>query len=335
MIISRTPFRISFFGGGTDYPDWYRKHGGVVLSTSIDKYCYIICRYLPPFFNYKYRIRYTIREETNTIEEIQHPSVRECLLYLNFTKGVEIQHNADLPAMSGLGSSSAFSVGLLHALYALKGKIVSKRKLALEAIHVEQERIKENVGSQDQVITAFGGFNKIVFNAQQIATVYPITIDKDKLYNLQKHLMLIFTGFSRNASMVAAEQIKNIPQKEKELKAMMEITDEAVNTLDSDNDDIAIFGKLLDDSWRIKQSLAPNITTPSINEIYESALNAGAIGGKLLGAGNGGFMLIFAKPENQPKIREKLKRLLFVPFSFENLGSQIIYYTYDAYKDIT
>ncbi|MGZ3525701.1 MAG: GHMP family kinase ATP-binding protein, partial [Thermodesulfobacteriota bacterium] len=181
MIISRTPFRISFFGGGTDYPIWYRENRGAVLSTSINKYCYITCRYLPPFFDYKFRIRYTRREETNSIAEINHPSARECLLFLNFEKGVEIQHNADLPAMSGLGSSSTFTVGLLNALYALKGKITTKRQLALNAIHIEQERIHENVGSQDQAIAAFGGFNKIEFGGSQEISVQPLTLNAKKL----------------------------------------------------------------------------------------------------------------------------------------------------------
>ncbi|MBI2288074.1 MAG: kinase [Chloroflexi bacterium] len=331
MIISRTPFRISFFGGGTDYPAFYEENGGAVLSTSINKYCYITCRYLPPFpfFEYKYRIRYTKREETYTIAEIQHPSVRECLNFVDLdNRGVEIQHNADLPAMSGLGSSSAFTVGLLQALYALKGKMTTKRQIALDAIHIEQDIIKENVGSQDQTTSAFGGFNKIEFGGPQKITVYPVTIKPEKLEHLQNHLMLIFTGLPRNtnASDIAGEQIKRTPEKKAELKAMKAMVEEAINILDDSRDRLTDFGKLLHESWQIKRSLTPHITNPSIDEIYETGMRAGASGGKLLGAGGGGFILFFVRPELQPKVKEKLGKLLRVPFSFESLGTQIIYY---------
>lgn len=326
MIISRTPFRISFFGGGTDYPVFYEENEGAVLSTSINKYCYIICRYLPPFFDHKYRIRYSKREETQTISEIQHPSVRECLNFINPDHGVEIQHNADLPAMSGLGSSSAFTVGLLNGLYALKGKMTTKRQLALDAIHVEQEMIKENVGSQDQTVAAFGGFNKIVFGGSQRIVVFPVTIDHDKLDSLQDHLMLFFTGFSRNASEIAEEQIRTTPEKTKELTTMVGMVDEAVNILNSSEGKLMDFGKLLDETWKLKRSLTQSITTPFIDEVYESAMEAGATGGKILGAGGGGFILLFVKPELQRNVREKLGKLLYVPFRFHDLGSQIIYY---------
>lgn len=327
MIMSRTPFRISFFGGGTDYPAFYEENGGAVLSTSINKYCYIICRYLPPFFDYKYRIRYTQREETQTIAEIQHPSVRECLNFVDVdNRGVEIQHNADLPAMSGLGSSSAFTVGLLHALYALKGKMVTKRQLALDAIQVEQDRIKENVGSQDQTISAFGGFNKIEFGGLQKIAVYPVTIPQSKLDSLQDHLMLFFTGYSRSASNIAGEQVKKTPAKKRELKVMMDMVPEALNILSGSQDRLKDFGRLLHEAWQIKRSLTPFITTPVIDEIYKVAIEAGALGGKLLGAGGGGFILLFVEPELQHNVREKLNKLLYVPFRFECLGSQIIYY---------
>ena len=326
MIISRTPLRISFFGGGTDYPAFYEEHGGAVLSTSINKHSYVISRRLPPFFDYKYRIRYFLREETQTIAKIKHPSVRECLNFINLDYGVEIQHNADLPAMSGLGSSSAFTVGLLNTLYALKGELVTKRQLALEAIHVEQELIKENVGSQDQTAAAFGGFNKIEFGGRRKLWVQPITLEQGKRDFLQSHLMLFFTGFPRNASEIAAEQLKKTPEKTKELKAMMEMVDEAVKILNGSQDGYDDFGRLLHESWMVKRSLTPRITSPHIDEIYESAREAGALGGKLLGAGGGGFMLFFAKPEIQPKIREKLNKVLYVPFKFHDLGSQIVYY---------
>jgi len=326
MIITSTPFRISFFGGGTDYPVFYEENGGSVLSTSINKFCYITVRYLPPFFNYKYRIRYTSREETQTISEIKHPSVRECLNFVPIEHGVEMVHHADLPAMSGLGSSSSFTVGLLHALYALQGKMMTKRQLALNAIYVEQDMIKENVGSQDQTIAAFGGFNKIVFGGPQKITVQPVTLDQDKLELLQNHLMLFFTGFPRNASEIAGEQVRKTPENRTELKTMMSMVDDALDTLKAGKDRLMDFGGLLQESWKIKRSLTQRITNSSIDEIYEAGIAAGAVGGKLLGAGGGGFMLFFVKPELQPKVREKLGKLLYVPFRFHNLGSQIIYY---------
>ena len=326
MIISRTPFRISFFGGGTDYPVWYRENRGAVLATSINKYCYITVRYLPPFFDHKYRIRYSKREEVQNISEIKHPSARECLAFLNFDQGVEIQHNSDLPARIGVGSSSAFTVGLLNTLYALKGKMVTKRQLALEAIHIEQDRIKENVGSQDQTTVAFGGFNKIEFGGEQHIQVQPITLNTKKLQIFQDHLMLFFTGFSRTASEIAGEQIKKTPEKRKELIRMAEMVDEAVSILNSSNSDITDFGRLMCETWMIKRSLTNKITTPFIDSIYETAIKAGALGGKLLGAGGGGCILFFVEPKNQFKVKEKLKNLLYVPFKFENLGSQIIYY---------
>ncbi len=285
-----------------------------------------MCRYLPPFFEYKYRIRYSLREETQSIAEIKHPSVRECLNYLEFKKGVEIQHNGDLPAMSGIGSSSAFTVGLLNALYALKGEMKTKRQIALDAIHIEQDIIQENVGSQDQAAAAFGGFNRIDFGGPKNIMVNPITMDQAKRESVQNHLMLFFTGFPRNASEIAAEQIRKTPEKTQELKEIMEMVDEAVNILNSRHDNLIEFGKLLNESWRLKRSLTENISTTIIDDIYEAALKAGAVGGKILGAGGGGFILFFAEPEAQPRVRETLKKLLHVPFKFHDLGSQIVYY---------
>jgi D-glycero-alpha-D-manno-heptose-7-phosphate kinase len=326
MIISRAPFRISFFGGGTDYPVWYNEHGGAVLATTIDKYCYVTVRYLPPFFKYKYRIRYTKREETQTISEIKHPSVRECLTFVGFDRGVEVQHNADLPARIGMGSSSTFTVCLLNALYALKGKMVTKRQLALEAIHIEQDIIKENVGSQDQTMAAFGGINRIEFGGPQQIQVQPVTVDAQKLQFLHDRLMLFFTGFARTASPIAGEQIKRTPEKKTELERMYEMVDEAIGILNGSRSDLNDFGKLLHESWMIKRSLTRKITTPFIDEIYEVAIKAGALGGKLLGAGGGGCILFFVEPERQDKVREELKKALYIPFEFENLGAQIIYY---------
>jgi len=327
MIISRTPFRISFFGGGSDYPAHYKKHGGAVLATSINKYCYISCRYLPPFFDHKHRIVYGQQEKVSKISDIQHPAVRECMSFMNIGQGVEIHHDGDLPARAGLGTSSSFTVGLLKALYALKGEMVAKRMLALNAIHVEQERIKENVGSQDQVITAFGGLNKVMFDGDSEFLVQPVTIKSERYKSLQNNLMLFFTGFSRTASDIAREQIKKTPEKEKDLKRLAEMVDEALEVLNDSSSDISEFGKLLHESWMIKRKLTHKITTDTIDKIYETARKNGAVGGKLLGAGGGGFILFFVEPEKQQKIKEKLKDLLYVPFKFEELGSQIIYYS--------
>ncbi len=325
MIISKTPFRISFFGGGTDYPVWYRENGGAVLSTTIDKYCYITARYLPPFFPYKNRIVYSKVETVKDIDEIVHPSVRETLKFLKIDKGVEVHHDGDLPAKTGLGSSSSFTVGLLNSLYALKGVIPSKLQLAKEAIHIERDILKENVGAQDQVAAAFGGFNKINFNGKDEIKLEPLTVKKERMEELENHLMLFFTGFSRIASEIAKSQIENTPNKKRELSLMCQMVDEAIKIL-NENRDIKDFGKLLHETWLLKKSLNDKISTPEIDNIYEKALQSGALGGKLLGAGGGGFMTLFVPPENQPEVREKLKNLLEVKFHFENEGSKIIYY---------
>jgi len=326
MIMSRTPFRISFFGGGTDYPVWYKQNRGAVLAATINKYCYISCRYLPPFFEHKFRIIYSKIELVRDIEEIRHFSVRECLRFMKINKGVEIHHDGDLPARTGMGSSSAFTVGLLHALYALKGVMPTKRQLALDAIYLEQDVMKENVGSQDQALAAFGGFNLIEFGGKDHIQIRPITIDARRLENFQDHLMLFFTGFSRTASEIAAEQIRKTPQKKNELQKIYKMVNNALEILNG-SQDVSNIGKLLHESWQIKRSLSSKISTLAIDDIYSAAISAGALGGKLLGAGGGGFILFFAKPHVQPKIREKLKKLLYVPFKFENLGSQIIFYS--------
>ena len=329
MLIVRTPFRISFFGGGTDYPVWYRQNGGAVLGTTIDKYCYITCRYLPPFFEHKHRIVYSLSELVQEIDEIRHPSVRETLKFMGITEGLEIHHDGDLPARTGLGSSSAFTVGLLHALYAIKGVMPTKLQLARDAIHVEQDLIKENVGSQDQTLAAFGGLKHIYFNGQDEIHVEPVVMKPGRLQSLQDHLMLFFTGFSRTASQIAGEQIKATPQKEKELNEMQLMVDAAIEILNSD-EDIVRFGELLHQSWQLKRSLSDKISTPYIDYLYDTARNAGAAGGKILGAGGGGFILFFVRPEIQPKFIESLPGLLHVPFRFENSGSQIIFYEPDA-----
>ena len=324
MIISRTPFRISFFGGGTDYPDWFRDNGGEVLSTTIDKYCYLTCRYLPPFFEHRSRIVWSEIERVTEASDIKHPAVREILKFLEINDGVEIHHDGDLPARAGLGSSSSFAVGLLNALGYLKGLAPTKRQLALDAIFIEQVQLKENVGSQDQVNAAFGGLNRITFGGADDFSVTPVSLKANRLHEFQSHLLLIFTGFSRTASDVAGEQIAAISDKRSELRAMQDLVLEAMTILQSQRD-ICDFGKLLHESWILKRSLTNSISNPKIDDIYNKAVRAGAIGGKLLGAGGGGFMLIFVKPDHLATVREALKDFLYVPFAFENEGSQIIF----------
>jgi D-glycero-alpha-D-manno-heptose-7-phosphate kinase len=325
MIISRTPFRISFFGGGTDYPSWYREHGGAVLATSINKYCYISVRYLPQFFDYKSRIVYSKIELVGSSEEVQHPAVRAALKYLKIDQGVEIHHDGDLPARTGLGSSSTFTVGLLNALYALRAQMASKMQLARDAIHLEHDLLQETVGAQDQVITAHGGLNRIDFLPDDTFSVSPLILKRDRLVALQAHCMLIFTGFTRIASEIAAEQVKKTPQNAPELKQMYEMVAAAQRLLSSDGD-LGDFGRLLHENWQLKRKLSSRISSTEIDSIYEAGRAAGAVGGKILGAGGGGFLLLFARPEDQPKIRAKLDKLLHVPFRFEALGSQIIHY---------
>jgi D-glycero-alpha-D-manno-heptose-7-phosphate kinase len=325
MIISRTPFRISFFGGGTDYPAWYRVHGGSVLATTIDKYCFISCRFLPPFFEHASRVVYSKIELVSSVAEIQHPSVRECLRYLGIENGVEIHHEGDLPARSGMGSSSAFTVGLLNALYALGGRMPSKMELARNAIQVEQERIGESVGSQDQAMAAFGGFRRIEFAPDGTIDPRPVILPAARLSELHDHLMLVYTGVARTASEVAVEQVRVTPSRSVELRTIQQMVQEAVSILGG-RTDIAEFGQLLHEAWRIKRGLTERISSSDIDGLYEAARSAGAIGGKLLGAGGGGFFLLFVRPGDQARVKDRLGHLLHVPFGFTSFGSQIIYY---------
>ncbi len=325
MIISRTPFRISFFGGGTDYPVWYRENGGAVLNTTINKYCYISCRYLPPYFDYKYLIRYRLREEVCHLKDIEHASVRECLQFLRVNQGIEMVHTSDVPGRSGIGSSSAFTVGFLNALYALEGKMVGKRRLAAEAVHVEQNIIKENVGSQDQVAAAFGGLNRIDFNGKEDFIVQPITVSQKRISDLQNHMLLYFTGFSRTASEIASEQINNTRNKTTELQAMKEMVYGATDIINSQGD-LNDFGRLMNESWKLKRTLSSRVTNSAIDDMYQTALQAGATGGKLCGAGGGGFLLLFAPPRKRRMIQKAFSDLLYVPFRFDTLGSQITYF---------
>tara|TARA_B100000787_G_scaffold44232_1_gene31543 strand:+ start:110 stop:1099 length:990 start_codon:yes stop_codon:yes gene_type:complete len=326
MIISRTPFRISFFGGGTDYPQWYKDNKGSVISTTINKYCYINARYLPPFFKYKYCIRYYEREERSKIKDIKHPSVRECLKHLKIKEGIEIVHNADLPALSGLGSSSAFTVGILNALSALKGEMLTKKELTNDALHIEQKKIKENVGSQDQSAAAFGGLNRIDFGGRAEVIVNPIVLGKEYENSFQENLLLIFSGLSRKADNVAKEQISKIDLNKEKYQKIYELVDEAEDILRKKKK-LENFGELLNYQWELKKSLSNSITNNKIDEIYDTAIKNGAIGGKLLGAGNGGFMIFYAKKKNHAKILSKLSKFLHVPFRFDYTGSQIIYYS--------
>ena len=324
MIISRTPFRVSFFGGGTDYPTWFRDHGGKVLTSTINRYCYITARYLPPFFDQRNRIVWSKIETVDTTEEIEHPAVRAGLQFLDFREGVEIHHVGDLPARSGLGSSSAFTVGLLHALYALKGEMANKPQLADDAIYVEQQMLNEAVGIQDQIEVAYGGINLIEIQTNGKYQVSPVILSNDRICEFENHLMLFFTGISRFASEIAQLQIKAIPDKTKELRAMGVMVDEALRVLVG-RGGLDDFGRLLHESWLLKRSLTAKISNQTVDEVYEAARRAGAIGGKLLGAGGGGFMLFFVPPARQPRVREALRKLLEIPFNFEHAGTQIIF----------
>jgi D-glycero-alpha-D-manno-heptose-7-phosphate kinase len=326
MVITSTPLRISFFGGGTDYPVWYREHGGAVLATTIDKSCYITCRWLPPFFEYHSRISYSRVENVNANGAIEHPSVRGCLQFMGIDEGVEVHHVADLPARTGLGTSSAFTVGLLLALYALRNKMRDKHALAMEAIQVEQELLKEAVGAQDQVSAAYGGLNRINFNTDGSVDINRVLASGDRLAELEGNLALYFTGFSRIASQIAEEQVRQTPNKTRELDQMRGLVDEAEAIVTSPKRPIGDFGRLLHESWRIKRTLTQRITNPAIDEIYEAGLSAGALGGKLLGAGGGGFMVFFVPPDRRQALRERLKKLLCIPFKFSTRGSHVVLY---------
>jgi D-glycero-alpha-D-manno-heptose-7-phosphate kinase len=336
VIISRTPFRISFFGGGTDYPDWFREHGGAVLATSIDKYCYLTVRHLPPFFEHRHRIVWSQVELTSSVEEIKHPAVRAILGEMNGhqeSHGYEIHHDGDLPARAGLGSSSSFAVGLIHAMHALNGRMVSKQDLAREAIHIEQDVLREHVGCQDQVTTAHGGFNRIEFHRNGDIDINPVILSRDRLGRLQDSMMLVFTGVSRFASDVAAKQIENLKSRTKELTAMRQMVDEATSILASSADPVEPFGRLLNESWKLKRSLAAGVTTDKVDEVYAAALAGGAVGGKLLGAGGGGFMLFVVPDGKKERVLAGLKGLVDVRFRFETGGSKVLYAERDSWDN--
>ncbi len=324
MVITQTPFRISFFGGGTDYPDYYLKYGGKVIGSSINKFAYLTIRKLPPFFDYNYRIVYSKIESVKSPEKIIHPAVKHTLKFLNINYGISINYDGDLPARSGIGSSSSFTVGLLKGLYAIEEKIIDKKELAEKAIFIEQKLIKESVGSQDQTFASYGGFNKIEFLQNGEIIVNPILLNHDRLHQLQDNLMLFFSGISRVASKIAEHQLKKIEINKEKLDKMKELVDEAENIIYKNSLDE--FGELLDYAWKLKRSLSENITNHTIEEIYNKAKKAGAIGGKLLGAGGGGFILFYVPKNKQEKVREALKENIYVPFKFEFEGSKIIFY---------
>jgi D-glycero-alpha-D-manno-heptose-7-phosphate kinase len=332
MIIARTPFRVSFFGGGTDYPEWFCRNGGAVLATTIDKYCYVTCRYLPPFFAHRSRIAYSTIETVADNREIRHPAVRHVLQYLGVERGVEIHYDADLPARTGLGTSSSFVVAMLHSVYALQRRMRTNAELARDAVHLEQSVMKENVGCQDQILTAHGGLNVVTFDRGGRYQIRPIVLDRARCDALESHLMLCFTGISRFSSEVAREQVKMMDKRERELSLMQAMVQEGLDVLSSAGP-IEDFGRLLHEAWMLKKSLASKVSLPKIDEIYDAARKAGAIGGKVLGAGGGGFVLLFVPPEKQAALGERLKDLLFVPFKMESHGSQIIYYAPDEHTD--
>ena len=331
MIITKTPYRISFFGGGTDHPDWFMEYGGKVLSTTFDKYCYISVRVLPPFFRHSHRIVYSKIESVNSIDEIEHPSVREVLKFVGYNKGLEIHHDGDLPARSGLGSSSAFTVGILNALNAISGTYNSPEKLATSAIHIEQNLIKECVGSQDQISAAYGGFNEIEFNKDSSFSVQPLVVERERLNNLNNHLMLFFTGVSRFSSEVISSQLSNLKNCHSQMNELHSMVDQGSSILRNKNNSLNDFGRLLDKAWDKKRSLSNLISNKKIDELYAAAKKAGALGGKILGAGGGGFILFYVKPENQDSVAKVLKNLTRVPFKFENSGSKVVLYQPDGF----
>jgi len=326
MIITKTPFRISFFGGGTDYPEWFLTNAGAVLSTTIDKYCYITCRRLPPFFSHRHRVVYSAVETVASAEEIKHPAVRAALLWKKIEDGLEIHHDGDLPARSGLGSSSSFTVGLLNALYALEGKAVSKRQLAEDSIYLEQSVIGEAVGSQDQVAASFGGLNLIEFQRDTAFVVNPVIIDAEKREALSEHVMLFFTGISRIAATVAEKKIRSIKSRTVELQRMYEMVWEAQALLQGPDESLGKFGALLNESWKLKRSLSDGVSSEFIDSAVEVALGAGALGVKILGAGGGGFLMVFADPSRHAAIKSALCRLVFVPINFDNEGTRVVLY---------
>ena len=328
MVITQTPFRMSFFGGGTDFPGFFEEYGGSVISTSFDKYCYVTVRHLPRFFEYSNEITYAKIERINKIDEIEHPAVREAMRYLDMHE-LRITYEADLPARSGIGSSSSFAVGMLQAFHALKGQYIDKMALAKEAIHLERVLCKESGGVQDQIAASYGGFNRINFTSEGFS-VNPVIISNERKELLNSNLMLFFSGFSRISAEISKSQESVTYKKIQELKEMMQLVDEAEKVLTS-KCNLNEFGRLLDYTWKIKRGITNKISNNTIDEIYEKACEAGATGGKLLGAGGGGFLLFYVDVEKQENVKKALNNLLHVPFKFENSGSHVLFYKPEEY----
>ena len=336
MIITKTPFRMSFFGGGTDMPSFFNEHGGAVISSTFDKYCYVNVRHLPPFMPYYSELVYSKIERVNRIDDIIHPAIREAMRMLDIHE-IRLTYEGDLPARTGLGTSSTFAVGMLNAFYALKGKQVGKRKLAQDAIYLERELCKESGGWQDQIAAAFGGMNRIDFADNQFK-VTPIIIHPDRKALLNQSLLLFYTGISRFSAEVQKDTMSYQKDKTAELKEMLQLVNEAQAILEDKHSDFNDFGRLLDHTWRLKRKTGGKISNDSIDDLYEKGLKAGALGGKLLGAGGGGFFLFYVEPDKRQSVIDALDNLMHVPFCFENEGTSIVHYnpvTYIPRKEIT
>lgn len=331
MIITKTPFRMSFFGGGTDMEDYFRENGGAVLSTTFDKYCYVNVRHLPRFFDYSTELSYSKTERVTDTNDIQHPAIREAMKMLDMQE-IRLTYEADLPARSGLGTSSSFAVGMLNAFYALKGKYADKKKLADEAIYLERVLCNEAGGWQDQIAAAFGGFNRINFGPDGYE-VLPVIICPERKRQLNDNLMMFFTGFTRFSSDVQkANSVSGAKDKKDRLKKIYELVDEAEAVLMDKARDLDDFGRLLDVTWKLKKGTGGAVTTDSIDGLYEKGLAAGALGGKLLGAGGGGFLIFYVRSENQGAVMEAMKDLMYIPFQFENGGTRVIYYAPEEFE---
>lgn len=323
---------MSFFGGGTDMEDYFKENGGAVLSTTFDKYCYVNVRHLPRFFDWSNELSYSKTERTKTIDEIQHPAIREAMKMLDMHE-IRLTYEADLPARSGLGTSSSFAVGMLNAFYALKGKYADKKKLADEAIYLERVLCNEAGGWQDQIAASFGGFNRINFNADGYE-VLPVIISLERKRQLNNNLLMFFTGFTRFSSDVQkTNNVSGTEEKRARLKKMYELVDEAEAVLTDKNSDLDDFGRLLDTTWRLKKGTGAAISTDSIDGLYEKGIKAGALGGKLLGAGGGGFLVFYVRPEKQEAVKEKMKDLMYIPFKFEDEGTRVIHYSPEEYEE--
>ena len=333
MIITQTPFRMSFFGGGTDMESFFIKHGGAVLSTTFDKYCYVNVRHLPRFFDYSTELSYSRTERVTSIDDIEHPAIRNAMKMLDMHE-IRLTYEADLPARSGLGTSSSFAVGMLNAFYALKGKYADKKKLADEAIYLERVLCEEAGGWQDQIAASFGGFNRINFNTDGTYDVLPVIISPERKKNLNDNLMMFFTGFTRFSSDVQkanAGTKETQEAKEKRYLEMLSLVDKAEQILTDKNTDLDNFGRLLDHTWNLKKQTGSAVSTNSIDALYEKGMQAGALGGKLLGAGGGGFLVFYVQPEYQEAVKDAMKELMYIPFRFEDGGTRVIHYTPETY----